>query len=100
MVKGEQLDFSLPEQLNLGSYYLDVNLEAGRGDKTALYFNDKTYTFYELWLLTNKVGNVLKELGVESEDRVLLILGDSPEWVAAWLATMKVGGVGTPAYTS
>ena len=99
MVKGEQLEFSLPEQLNLGSYYLDVNLEAGRGGKTALYFNDKTYSFYELWVLTNRVGNVLKKLGVEPEDRVLLILEDSPEWVAAWLATMKVGGVGTHAYT-
>ena len=99
MVKGERIEFSLPEQLNLGSYYLDGNLEAGRGDKTALYFNERTYSFYELWVLTNKVGNILKELGIQPEDRVLLILEDSPEWVAAWLATMKVGGVGTHAYT-
>jgi acyl-coenzyme A synthetase/AMP-(fatty) acid ligase len=99
MAVGEQIDFRLPEQLNLGAYYLDVNLEAGRGDKTALYYEDGIYSFFELWRLTNKVGNVLKELGVEPEDRVLLILEDSPEWVAAWLATMKLGGVGTHAYT-
>ena len=99
MVKGEQLELSIPEQLNLGSYFLDVNLEAGRGNRTALYYEDRAYSFFELWRLTNKVGNVLKELGVEPEDRVLLILEDSPEWVAAWLATMKVGGVGTHAYT-
>ena len=99
MAKGEQIEFRLPEQLNLGAYFLDGNLEAGRGDKTALYYQDRTYSFLELWLLTNKIGNVLKELGVEPEDRVLLILEDSPEWVAAWLATMKVGGVGTHAYT-
>ena len=99
MVKGEQLELSLPERLNLGSYFLDANLEAGRGDKTALYFNDKIYSFYELWVLTNKLGSVLKKIGVEQQDRVLLILEDSPEWVAAWLATLKVGGVGTHAYT-
>ena len=99
MIKGEEIEFSLPERLNLGSYYLDGNLEAGRGDKIALYFQDRTYNFLELWVLTNQVGNVLKQLGVEPEDRVLLILEDSPEWVAAWLATMKVGGVGTHAYT-
>lgn len=99
MVKGEQVEFSLPERLNLGGYYLDVNLEAGRGDKAALYYQDRTYTFLDLWRLTNRVGNVLKRLGVEPENRVLLILEDSPEWVAAWLATMKVGGVGTHAYT-
>ena len=99
MVKGEQFDISLPDKLNLGAYFLDVNLESGRGDKTAIYYREKTYSFLDLWRLTNKVGNVLRELGVEPENRVLLILEDSPEWVAAWLATMKVGGVGTHAYT-
>ena len=99
MVKGETFDLSLPENLNLGSYYLDVNLESGRGDKTAIYYRDRTYSFRDLWVLTNRVGNVLRELGVEAENRVLLVLEDSPEWVAAWLATMKVGGVGTHAYT-
>ncbi len=99
MVKGEQIDFSLPEKLNLGSFYLDVNLEEGRGDKTAIYYKDRSYSFLNLWRLTNKVGNVLKELGVERENRVFLILEDSPEWVATWLATMKIGAVGTHAYT-
>lgn len=99
MVKGEIFDFSLPENVNLGSYFLDANLDLGRGDKTAIYYKDKTYSFRDLWVLTNKVGNVLKELRVEAENRVLLVLEDSPEWVAAWLATMKVGAVGTHAYT-
>jgi benzoate-CoA ligase family protein len=99
MVRGEQIDFSLPERLNLGSFYLDVNLEAGRGDKTAIYYRDRTYSFLDLWRLTNRVGNVFKTRGVEPENRVLLILEDSPEWVAAWLAAMKIGAVGTHAYT-
>jgi benzoate-CoA ligase family protein len=99
MIKGEQFEVTLPEKLNLGSYYLDVNLEAGRGDKTAIYYQDKSYSFFDLWRLTNRLGNVLKTLGVEPENRVLLILEDSPEWVAAWLATMKIGAVGTHAYT-
>lgn len=99
MVRGEQVDFSLPEKLNLGSYFLDVNLESGRGDKPAIYFKDRTTSFRDLWLLTNRIGNVLKQLGVEPENRVLLILEDSPDWVATWLATMKLGAVGTHAYT-
>jgi benzoate-CoA ligase family protein len=99
MVRGEQVNFSVPEKLNLGSYFLDVNLESGRGEKTAIYFKNSTTSFRELWLLTNRIGNVLKQLGVEPENRVLLILEDSPEWVATWLAAMKVGAVGTHAYT-
>jgi benzoate-CoA ligase family protein len=99
MIKGESFEFPLPEQLNLGTYFLDANLDTGRGDKTALYCKDKVCTYVELWRLTNQTGNVLKELGVEPEDRVLLILEDSFEWVAAWLATLKLGAVGTHAYT-
>ena len=45
MVKGEQIEFSVPERFNLGSYYLDANLEAGRGEKTALYYRDGAYSF-------------------------------------------------------
>jgi benzoate-CoA ligase family protein len=99
LVKGEVFDVALPENLNLGAFFLDGNLDLGRGDKTAIYYKDRKYSFRDLWVLTNKVGNVLKTLGVEAENRVLLVLEDSPEWVAAWLATMKVGGVGTHAYT-
>ena len=78
MVKGEHIEFSLPEKLNLGSYYLDGNLEAGRGDRTAIYYQEKSYSFLDLWRLSNRLGNALKELGVEPENRVLLILEDSP----------------------
>ena len=99
MVRGEDLEFELPETLNLGAYLLDVNLEEGRGDKVAIHYRDRSWSFLDLWRLTNRVGNVLRDLGVEPENRVLLILGDSPDWIAAWLATMKIGGVGTHAYT-
>ena len=99
MVTGEQFEVSLPENLNLGCFYLDINLELGRAKKTALLHGDKSYSFRDLWRLTNRIGNVLRELGVEPENRVLLILEDSPEWVGAWLATMKIGAVGTHAYT-
>ncbi|MBW1802094.1 MAG: benzoate-CoA ligase family protein [Deltaproteobacteria bacterium] len=99
MVKGERLDIFLPEELNLGSFFLDINIQSGRGEKTALYYQDKRITYQDLWVLTNKVGNVLRELGVEPENRILLVLQDSPEWVASWLAAMKIGGVGTHAYT-
>jgi benzoate-CoA ligase family protein len=99
MTKGPDIDFSIPQQLNLTTYFLEDNIAAGRGEKVALYCQDERYTFNDICRLTNKVGNVLQELGVEPENRVLLILQDSPEWIASWYATMKIGGVGTHAYT-
>ena len=93
VIKGEHAEIAVPEFMNLGSYFLDGNLELGRGDKTAIYYGDRTYSFNDLWRLTNRIGNVLRELGVDPENRVLLILDDCPEWLATWLAAMKIGAV-------
>ncbi|MDY7034964.1 MAG: benzoate-CoA ligase family protein [Thermodesulfobacteriota bacterium] len=89
---------SVPQEMNMTTYILDANLTAGRGDKIAIYYQEKTYTFNDLYTLTNKVGNALKELGVERENRVIVILGDSPDWFASWLGAIRIGGVATHAY--
>ncbi|MDP6173604.1 MAG: AMP-binding protein, partial [Rhodospirillales bacterium] len=99
MVKGEQFEFPIPEDLNLGSYFLDDNLAPGRAERPAIYYEGGTLSFLDLWHLTGRMGNVLRHVGVEPENRILLINEDSPEWVAAWLAAMKIGAVGTHAYT-
>ena len=99
MSVGTYQTLSLPQELNMTSYILDGNLAEGRGGKTAIYCQGETYTFNDLCTLTNKAGNILKELGVEREDRALVILQDSPEWFASWLGTIKTGGVVTHAYS-
>jgi benzoate-CoA ligase family protein len=99
MTRGPELDITVPEQFNLTTYYLDENVAQGRGDNVAVYYDAEKYTFNDLCALTNRIGNVLKEMKVGFEDRVLLILQDSPEWLAGWFATMKIGAVATHAYT-
>jgi benzoate-CoA ligase family protein len=88
----------IPETLNLTSWFLDRNVEEGRGDRVALH-GDELVTYAELTRLTNRVGNVLLDLGVRPEDRVLLALSDGPEFVATWFAVLKVGGVVAEVYT-
>ena len=97
--RGPNIELEIPEQMNLTTYYLEENLTQGRGEKTAVYYQDRVYTFNELCDLTNRVGNVLKDFAVDLEDRVLLVLQDSPEWLAGWFGAMKIGGVPTHAYT-
>ena len=99
MARGLHFDVHIPEQLNLATYVLEDNIKKGRGDKIAVYYRDETYTFNELSRLTNRMGNILKDFDVGFEDRVLLVLQDSPIWLAAWFGTMKIGGVATHAYT-
>lgn len=89
----------IPERINLTSYYLDSNLVHGRGRKTAVYFEGRTISYSQIAKLTNRVGNALLELGVEAEDRVLMALNDSPEFIASWFGIIKIGAVATDVYS-
>jgi benzoate-CoA ligase family protein len=89
----------IPRELNLASYFLDRNLEEGRGGRVALACGDETCTFGELAARTNRAGHVLRELGVRPEDRVLLSLSDGFDFVACWFAVLKIGAVVAEAYT-
>ena len=99
MSTGSYATLPLPREFNMATYILDDNIAAGRGERIAIYYQEEKYTFNDLIALTNKIGNVLKELGVERENRVLVILNDSPEWVASWLGAIKIGAVATHAYS-
>jgi len=89
----------IPQQLNVASWFVDRNLEAGRGERTALIAGEGTTTYSELAALINKVGNVLRELGVQRQNRVLLALSDGVEFVATWYGAQKVGAVTAEVYT-
>lgn len=79
------------ENYNNTSYFLDENIRKGRGDRVALYYQDNETTYHKLVELTNKIGNALKDIGVEIENRVYLALHDSPEFVASFYAVQKIG---------
>jgi benzoate-CoA ligase family protein len=89
----------IPRFVNLASWFVDRNLEEGRGERTALIGPTGRTTYAELAALVNRSGNVLRELGVRPEERVLLVLGDSVEFVALWYGAQKIGAVTAEAYT-
>src|SRR3989454_11152477 len=87
------MTIEFPERFNMADYFLYHNLEEGREDKTCLYFNDKTYTYGDTARMSNRAGNALRELGVEIEDRVLIVLPDCPEFVWTWFGAARIGAV-------
>jgi benzoate-CoA ligase family protein len=89
----------LPRELNLASWFVDRNVDEGCGDRTALIGPHGRTTYAELARLVNRCGNVLHDLGVRPEERVLLVLGDSVEFVALWYGAQKIGAVTAEAYT-
>src|SRR5215475_5405874 len=87
------MSVEFPERFNMADYFLYHNLEEGREDEVCLYFRDKTYTYGEAALMSNRAGNALRQLGVEMEDRVLIVLPDCPEFVWTWFGAARIGAV-------
>ncbi|MBV9338859.1 MAG: benzoate-CoA ligase family protein [Solirubrobacterales bacterium] len=86
---------SAAERLN-ASTLLDAQLEAGRADKPALTTAGGEITYRQLAGLTAAVASYLTVLGIEREQRVLMILDDSPAFPAAFLGAMRIGAVPVP----
>ena len=72
----------IPKYYNITTMLIDETVEKGYGDKVAVYYKDKTYTYREIQSLINKVGNALHILGVHMEERVMLVMYDSPEAIS------------------
>jgi benzoate-CoA ligase family protein len=63
------------------------------GNSIALIHGDDALTYLELFDMVNRFGNGLRSHNVDRENRVLLMLKDTPDLVAAYLGTMKIGAV-------
>lgn len=89
----------LPQIFNVASHLADRNVLEGRGAKTAIECGDQQVSYRQLLERVNRVGHVLRRLGVRPEERVLLVLPDIPEFLYAFLGTIKIGAVAVPCNT-
>jgi len=87
---------TVPERYNVSSL-LDRNLEAGRGDKVAISCGDERVTYRELVRRVCRFGSALKALGFRRDERVVLVLNDSPAFPVAFFGTIRAGCVPVPA---
>jgi acetyl-CoA synthetase len=55
--------------------------------------NERRLSFGDIQRLSNRIGNVLRGLGVERGDRVAVLLPSLPETAAAFIATYKIGAI-------
>jgi len=82
----------VPERLNLAKVFLHERAEQ-HPERVALYFEDQRITYGQLADATHRAAAVFKGLGVEWEQRVLLMLPDVPQFASAWFATVQIGAV-------
>jgi benzoate-CoA ligase family protein len=79
--------------------FLDDHVAAGRGARAAVSTTEGTTTYAELLSLVCRTGHALRSLGVESGQRVALLLPDGLAWAAVFFGAMRMGAVAVPLNT-
>src|SRR5581483_6636086 len=90
----------IPDQFNAAAWLVDAHLVAGRAARTAILYEGQEISYGQVAENVNRFGNALRRLGVTIEQRVLLLLLDSPEFVYAFFGAMKIGAVPIPTNTN
>jgi benzoate-CoA ligase len=91
-----EISFDIPEVFNMATVLVDRHVEEGRENRVALYSGDETITCGQLLTRVNKAGNMLRDAGIEIEDRVILYMADRPEFIESYVGAMKIGAVPIP----
>ncbi|HEY6966155.1 MAG TPA: AMP-binding protein [Burkholderiales bacterium] len=91
-------ELQYPARMNCAAVLLDDMVEAGHGDRVALRapHGDRIYqcTYLQLQAQANRLANLLvREMGLEPGNRVLLRGPNNPMMAASWLAVFKAGGI-------
>jgi len=85
-----------PEAFNPTEELLGKAIAAGRGERTAVLFEDQRLTYNQLLAQANKFAHALRGLGVGAGDRVILRTPNIPPALVANFAILKLGAVCTP----
>jgi benzoate-CoA ligase len=95
----------MPEPLpgtsfNAATYFVDRNLDEGRGANVAIECGDERVTYAQLADRVSRCAAALRDtLAVHPEQRVALILHDGPEFAYSFFGAIKAGVVPVPLNT-
>src|SRR5260370_9724663 len=84
-----------PEKLNIAEHFVDAPA-ALHPERPAIVGEPREVSYGELAALANRAGNALRAQGVSPGERVLIVLPDSAEFVAAFFGAAKIGAVAVP----
>jgi propionyl-CoA synthetase len=78
---------------------VDRHVDAGRGEQAAIIYDSplagekRSITYHRLLTETQVLGGMLRDLGVQKGDRVILYMPMIPEAVIAMLACARIGAI-------
>ncbi len=89
----------MPQLFNACEYLLDRRLAAGDGPRTALAGPAGDVSYAALHDQVRRVSASLRKIGLQPEQRVLMLMADSPQFVVMYLAAMRMGAIPVPVST-
>ncbi|MGE0310178.1 MAG: benzoate-CoA ligase family protein [Lautropia sp.] len=90
---GSEQVIEVPKQYNAAHDLLERNLRAGRGERIAFVDDRRAIGFDALATRVNRFASGLASIGIRAEDRVMICMLDSIDWVVAFLGSIKAGVV-------
>lgn len=85
-------------QFNLADYFFPERLDQ-IGGRTAIEFRDSRITYREIHDEIGRWALLLFNRGISEGDRVALLLYDSPQFIAGFLAAVSIGAIAVPINT-
>src|SRR5215471_8104016 len=89
----------IPAVFNVATHFVDRHISEGREHKIAYECDSERVSYRQLFERVNRAGNALKKLGVRQEERVGLLLFDTPEFPYCFFGAIKIGAVPIPINT-
>jgi benzoate-CoA ligase family protein len=89
----------MTQMFNACEYLLDRRLAAGDGPRLALTGAAGELTYTQLHDRVCRTAAGLRAIGLQPEQRVLMLMADTPEFVTVYLAAMRIGAIPVPVST-
>ena len=90
----------LPQTFNIAAYFLEENLKNDRARAAAYVYQNEKLTYEQVHAYVCQMATLLQTLGIEWENRVALLLPDSPELVIGFWGSIWRGAVPVPINTA
>ena len=87
------MTFEPPLRFNAWDYFLGDRLREGAGERTALITDSGSLTYADVAARAERFAALLSSRDVRPEERVLIALSDTEDWVAAFFGTLRHGSV-------
>src|SRR5713226_6125177 len=90
---------AMRQLFNACEYLLDRRLAAGDGQRTALTGPAGELSYAGLHERICRTAAGLRSIGLQPEQRILMVMADSPDFVVVYLAAMRIGAIPVPVST-